>query len=125
MKFDPVPCDNLEGWNGRVGVGGSFKRERVYVYLWLINVVVWQKPIQHCKAIIFQSKKKYPESKHFSLPMWPPPWSKPTSSLTCSLCFQPCCPATYSSESSWKGGILLKLKSCHGSPLFKALQSLP
>ena len=121
----PVLCDNLDGWDG-VGSGrevqeGGYK----YIYLGLIHAVVWQKPIQHCKAIIFQSKKKYPESKHFSLPMWPPPWSKPTSSLTCSLCFQPCCPATYSSESSWRGGILLKLKSCHGSPLFKALQSLP
>ena len=48
-------CDNLEGgmeWE----VGGSFKREGTYVYLWLIHTVVRQKPTQHCKAIILQLK---------------------------------------------------------------------
>ena len=35
---------------------GSFKREGIYVYLWLIHVDVWQKPTQHCKAIILQLK---------------------------------------------------------------------
>ena len=33
-----------------------FKRERIYVYLWLIHIVVWQKLTQHCKAIIPQLK---------------------------------------------------------------------
>ena len=28
-----------------------FKREGTYVYLWLIHVDVWQKPIQYCEAI--------------------------------------------------------------------------
>ena len=79
MKFDPVPCDNLEGWNGRVGVGGSFKRERVYVYLWLINVVVWQKPIQHCKAIILQLKKK----KKTDLIIGPSPTTQSYSAIQC------------------------------------------
>ena len=46
-------CDNLEGWDG---VGGRFKREGTYVYLWLIHVDVWQKPTQYCKAIIIQLK---------------------------------------------------------------------
>ena len=74
-------CDDLEWWNRR-GEGGS--RERgdfiyiflcvcvcvcvyvcVYIYmssiymyikLWLIQVVVWQKPTQHCKATILQFK---------------------------------------------------------------------
>ena len=50
-------CDDLDGWDG-VGVGGSLKREGIYVYLWLIHIVVWQKPIQHCKAIIHQIKKQ-------------------------------------------------------------------
>ena len=31
-------------------------REEAYVYLWLIHVVVWQKPTQYCKAITFQLK---------------------------------------------------------------------
>ena len=44
------PLDNLEGWE----VGGRLERERTYVYLWLIHVDVWQKPTQHCKAIILQ-----------------------------------------------------------------------
>ena len=38
-------------------VGGRFKREGTYVYLWLIHVDVWQKPTQFCKAIILQLKK--------------------------------------------------------------------
>ena len=49
------------GWE----VGGRFKREGTSVYLWLIHGDVWQKPTQHCKAIIlqlnihkFQEKKK-------------------------------------------------------------------
>jgi len=42
------------GWED--GRGGRFKREGTYIYLWLIHVVVWQKPIQHCKAIILQLK---------------------------------------------------------------------
>ena len=46
-------CDILEGW-GRVGVGGRFKKEETYVYLWLIHVNVWQKPMQCCKVIILQ-----------------------------------------------------------------------
>ena len=32
------------GW----AVGGGFKREGTYVYLWLIHVGVWQKPSQYC-----------------------------------------------------------------------------
>ena len=38
-------------------VRGRFKREGTYVYLWLIQVDVWQKPTQFYKAIIFQLKK--------------------------------------------------------------------
>ena len=38
------------GWE----VGGRFKTEETYIYLWLINV--WQKPAQYCKAIILQLK---------------------------------------------------------------------
>ena len=30
-------CINLEGWDGE-GAGGEFKREEIYVYLWLIHV---------------------------------------------------------------------------------------
>ena len=37
-------------------MGGRFKRDRTYVYLWLIHVDVWQKPTLFCKAIIFQLK---------------------------------------------------------------------
>ena len=37
-------------------VGGRFRREGTYVYLWLIHVDVWQKPTQYCKSIIFQLK---------------------------------------------------------------------
>ena len=40
------------GWN----VGGRFKREETYVYLWLIHVDIWQKPTRYCKVIILQLK---------------------------------------------------------------------
>ena len=42
------------GWDG---VGGGRKvLEGGDTYLWLIHVVVWQKPTQYCKAIILQLK---------------------------------------------------------------------
>ena len=44
------------GWNGQE-TGGRFKREGIYVYLWLIHFEVWQKT-NFCKAIILQLKKK-------------------------------------------------------------------
>ena len=37
-------------------VGGVLETEGIYAYLWMIYVVLWQKPIQHCKAIILQLK---------------------------------------------------------------------
>ena len=45
-------------------MGGSFKSQGTYTYLWLTPVDVWQKPTQCCKAIILQLKihkhiKKY------------------------------------------------------------------
>ena len=50
-KLNLMLQDNQEGKDG-VGVGGRFKREGPYVYLWLIYIVVWQKSMQHCKATI-------------------------------------------------------------------------
>ena len=47
--------DNLDDEMER-DMGGRFKRERTYVYLWLIHADVWQKPIQHRKAITLQLK---------------------------------------------------------------------
>ena len=32
-------CINLEGWDGE-RMGGRFKKEGIYVYLWLIHFVV-------------------------------------------------------------------------------------
>ena len=45
---DELLCDNLEGWE--VQEGGT------YIYPWLTQVNVWQRPTQYCKAIIFQLK---------------------------------------------------------------------
>ena len=50
---NPVLYDNLGGGMGWA-VGGRFKRERTYIYLWLIHVDMWQKPTQYCKAIVPQ-----------------------------------------------------------------------
>ena len=40
-----------------MAVGEKFKRKGTHVYVWLIHLVVWQKPTQHCEAIILQLKK--------------------------------------------------------------------
>jgi len=37
-------------------VGERFKRERTFVFLWLIHGDVWQKSTEYCKAIILQLK---------------------------------------------------------------------
>ena len=44
-------------------VGGRVKREGRYVYLWLIYVDLWQKPIQYYKAVILQLKTNFKKSK--------------------------------------------------------------
>ena len=44
---------NLEGWNGEE-MEGTFKREGMYVYQWLIYVEAWQKTTKSCKAIILE-----------------------------------------------------------------------
>ena len=55
------------GW-GRKWEGGS--EWRTHVHLWLIHVNVWQKPLQYCKVISLQLKKKkkspYNQSYGFS-----------------------------------------------------------
>ena len=47
-------------WKKRGGMGremeGRFKREEIYVYLWVIHIEVWQKTAKFCKAIILQQK---------------------------------------------------------------------
>ena len=52
-RVKPGLCNSLEGWEGEVG---RLKRERTYVYRWLIHDDVWQKPTQYCKAIILPLK---------------------------------------------------------------------
>ena len=46
-------CYDLEGRDGEEG-SRRFRREGVYVHVWLIHVVIQQKLMQHCKAIILQ-----------------------------------------------------------------------
>ena len=50
-----VLCDHPEGWGGRVE--GRLERQGSCVYLQLVHIVVQQKLIQPCKAIILQIKK--------------------------------------------------------------------
>ena len=52
-ELKPGLHNNLEAWEWE---GGKFKRKGTYVYLWLIHVDVWQKPIRYYKAIIVQLK---------------------------------------------------------------------
>ena len=42
-------------------MGGRFKREKTYLYIWLVRIDIWQTPTQHCKAIILQLKINRPE----------------------------------------------------------------
>ena len=41
------------GWGG---MGGSFKREGIYVYLWLIHVEVYRKQQNSVKQLSFNKK---------------------------------------------------------------------
>ena len=60
-ELKPGLWNNLEGWDGEGGgrggggcgwgAGGD-----IGIYLWLIDVDVWQTPTQYCKAIILQFK---------------------------------------------------------------------
>ena len=52
-------CDDLEGWNG--GEGREVQEEVIYVYLWLIHVVVQQKPRQYFKETLLQLKINFKE----------------------------------------------------------------
>ena len=57
------------------GVRGRFRKKGTYVYLWLIHVAVWQKPTQHCSAIIFQLKidkfkRQFTKSIYISTNTW-------------------------------------------------------
>ena len=45
-------------------MGGRFKREGIYVYLWLVHVEVLQKTIKFFKAIILQLKSKLKKKKN-------------------------------------------------------------
>ena len=50
-------------------MGGRFKREVTYIYLWLIHIVSCEKPTQYYKAIILQLKinKFLKKSTHYML----------------------------------------------------------
>ena len=68
LKFDAKNTSNERkksiGRHQNENLGGRFKREGTNVFLWLINVDVWQKPTQYYKAIIFQLKiNKFLEKK--------------------------------------------------------------
>jgi len=56
------------GWQ----VGGRFRREGTYVYLWLIHVDVWQKSIQHCKESKLQLKINFLKKIHRAMSLSDP-----------------------------------------------------
>ena len=45
-------CDNLEGDGDKMGQ--EFRRERIYIYFWLIGLDVWQRPTQAYRAVVLQ-----------------------------------------------------------------------
>ena len=56
-KLKQQLCITLEGWDGEGD--GNFKKEGIYVYLWLIHVEVWQKTAKFSKTIILQQNTKW------------------------------------------------------------------
>ena len=54
-------CDDLEEWDGVSGREDD--KEKIYVNIWMIHVVVQQKLTQCCQAIILQFKNKNCEKK--------------------------------------------------------------
>ena len=67
-------------------MGGRFKREGIYLYLWLIHTDVWQKPTQNCKAVILQLKiNKILKMLHSS---WQLEWNTSHSTFHESLILQ-------------------------------------
>ena len=52
-----VPWDDPEGWDGEGGGRGG-SGWGTHVNPWLIHINVWQKPLQYCKVISLQLKKK-------------------------------------------------------------------
>jgi len=51
-----VLCDDLEGWDGRAGSRREVQEGRNICILWLVHIVVWQKPIPYYTAIILHLK---------------------------------------------------------------------
>ena len=67
------------GGGGRRGWGGRLRRVGMRVCLWLIHVVVWQKPTQYCKAIILQLKinlKTHTHTHRSVVPRAHSPWPR-------------------------------------------------
>ena len=64
-----IHTGSVTTWKGGMGweVGGRFQRERIYVYLLLIHVDVWQKPAQYYKAIILRLKIHWKKGKNRKL----------------------------------------------------------
>ena len=50
-----VLCESLKEWDG-VGDGMEVQEREGTCILWLIHLVVWQKPTKYCKAIILKLK---------------------------------------------------------------------
>ena len=75
---------------GRGGKEAQKVRDVTFMaHLWLILIVVWLKPTQHCKAIIIQLKKDGSESGSFlSNSLWLhglySPWNSPGTSTSSS-----------------------------------------
>ena len=56
-KYSLVLCDDLEGWDGRAESRREVQEGRNICILWLVHIVVWQKPTQYYTVIILQFKK--------------------------------------------------------------------
>ena len=69
FRFNHLPRVVDGGVGGRYIYTHTHTHICMYTHLWLIHVAVWQKPTQHCKAIIIQVNffKNLTTKKSFSL----------------------------------------------------------
>ena len=75
------------GWEAE----GRFKREGTCACLWLIHADVWQKPRQHCRAIVLQLKIPFLKKREAGWSVIPGLLTSPATPLCatggrCSLC---------------------------------------
>ena len=70
-ELKPGLCDNPEGWNR---VGRRFKREEMYSYLWLLQLMYGRNQHNILRQLSFNLEKEM--ATHSSILAWRIPWTE-------------------------------------------------